>query len=747
MLQKAPGIPTGRTDAEGGARSALPPSMLSILKAHRRSVLISGVVAVLLALVILWAASPRYTSTAQIMLFKAAGGERGAVQAPRERAQPVPGELQVQALIAGSDTVLEGAIRSAALLNSLEFNPTLRPPLSALSRTVLNLLGLRKRGQDDALRPQLLTLRALRQRLDVRAVPATRMLNITVRSQDGRAAARIANAVAASYGELLSAEGKSRVGLARKQSEAPLAALRRSVQASESELSVLTDWQREELRPIALATDQQLRDSSEALTRVRKARTDAQRRLDMLRAALVRPESVSAAVRLGSLRDLGRRLRRADARKVQLSERLRARHPDMVAIERQRRRLRGQITRRLRGMIRQAEGRLARLRSEEQDAAAAAQRIAALADAARAHKAAQAKADSRRQFLTKKLAAQQAALAAARAGAAEAVRQAAASVLSARIVTAALPPAARSWPPSALIVLPAALLAGIGLSGCLAVLRGRKQRLRQAAVASPGVAARWKPSRDVARPASRSMVVADFRNISTVADIAPLEGDEACKHAIELATSVVDEPEGDFAQRIERLYDVLQLDLSEQAGTSTLLISGEECTGMASAIGLGLAMAGAAKGRRVLIVDGDARGGRLSRTLLVPVKFGLQDVAHGRCTLAEAVVVDPVSGVEVLAQCNSGSRGDAAADDLELLQKVLPLADGYDQVIIDGAGGAPVAEHCRPALAVDMLLAVMDDKGECGVEPAGKAFTFPVAAANLQGIVLAEPLGTGPLER
>ena len=129
------------------------------------------------------------------------------------------------------------------------------------------------------------------------------------------------------------------------------------------------------------------------------------------------------------------------------------------------------------------------------------------------------------------------------------------------------------------------------------------------------------------------------------------------------------------------------------------------------------------RGLRVLVVDADLGLANVDLLLDVEPTHGLKDVATGQCSVEDALVESPL-GVTLLPGLadSSGELTLSSSDKLALLGALASLADRFDVVLIDTAGGVDDANlfFCQGA---DEVLAVTTP------EPTSLADTYALVRA------------------
>jgi polysaccharide biosynthesis transport protein len=110
--------------------------------------------------------------------------------------------------------------------------------------------------------------------------------------------------------------------------------------------------------------------------------------------------------------------------------------------------------------------------------------------------------------------------------------------------------------------------------------------------------------------------------------------------------NAVNAPNSAYADAIRTLK--LALDSGPDAGCHVIGLTSYLPTEGKSTIAAGVASQMAATGRRVLLIDGDVRNPSLSRALFPDAKFGLLDVVVGEANLTQVMQRDPATGLTFL---------------------------------------------------------------------------------------------------
>jgi Mrp family chromosome partitioning ATPase len=256
------------------------------------------------------------------------------------------------------------------------------------------------------------------------------------------------------------------------------------------------------------------------------------------------------------------------------------------------------------------------------------------------------------------------------------------------------------WPPRKGLLLPVALLGGLGFGTALAFLLEAVRRSRPHGAPS---LSETRPLASALRPEARIEPVraviarAPRRTQSADNDVAagplPQAAVEAFAFAdlrgatgaaftpARLATAMIDNPAAPVSRQLNQLYLSLRRSAPDGAPRSVLIVP-DRHSPMKSEVALGLAVAGGMAGDRVLLIDADGASRTLSETLCPDARTGLGDVLAGRARLADAVVSYPETSIEILASTVSAK---AARIELATFSAMLKSATAYDLVVIDGA--------------------------------------------------------------
>ncbi len=442
--------------ALGTARASAPAVdaglLLAILRRRLGLVALAGIMTVALAVVALAGLPPAYTAGIQILLdpsdLRVLENEV-TPRAPQADAGVSLAESQVRVIQSGA--VLRRVVERLDLDRDPAFvrPETTNPVLVALKR----VLGTTPPGPSE---PVHRAIDTLDRALTVRRAERTFVIDVAVRAPDPTKAAAIANAVGAAY---LAEEAAARAQSAKRVAEgltARFAALQGELAQAENRVVA---YRREHALVSArgsLLTDQQLGDlnqqvvtaairTAEARTRTRQA--EAMRALDTGTAL---PEMLQSPEMQG-LRQQYAALARARA---ETATRLGARHPALLELDAQLREAAQRIESEKRRIVEATTKETVRATESEaairRQLAQARSELLANESAVVGLAALERERDARRAVYENVLRRAQ-----------EAGEQERLNALNVRIISDAVPPLQRSWPPSPRLVLPAALLLGL----------------------------------------------------------------------------------------------------------------------------------------------------------------------------------------------------------------------------------------------------------------------------------------------
>ncbi len=441
-----------------------------ILRRLRRGIgviVLSGVAAVVLALVGLHLANPTYTSVLQILVDPtdlSVIANDLTTRSPQADSGVSIAESQTRVI--QSDSVLRPVVERLDLARDDEFvrAPSTNPIVVAL-KDLLDL-DMPAASRD----PVNLALDTLRTKLGVRRAERTFVIDVYVQTYDPEKSARIANAIGEAY---FAEEARARNDAARRASDAltaRLTSLRRGVEEAEGKVLKYREANRLVTTSGRLLSDQQLGDLNQQLVTATIRTAEAQSRLDQARrmqageAGTALPEMLQST-EMQNLRQSFAALSRNTA---ELATRLGQRHPAMAEQYAQ--------LRDLQRLIQREKERIIETSQKDYDRAAASEAaIRKSLDRVKAETAGNDRANVGLRELERELDARRAVYETFLKRARETSEQERLNNANLRVISAATPARRRTWPPSPKVVLPLALILGLTVGAGLALLRGARR--------------------------------------------------------------------------------------------------------------------------------------------------------------------------------------------------------------------------------------------------------------------------------
>jgi polysaccharide biosynthesis transport protein len=668
--------------------------LIEILHRRRALIIRTTLLFVLAALAYGLFATPLYTASTQLLIDPR---ERRIIsnEVNPEGVAPDGGIALVesQSLVISSDSVLLRAIADARLDVDPEFGGERNTLFAVLSRRILDVVGLDPDATEG--RPDLKALRRLKQRLGVKRSDKAFVVDVFVSSEEREKAVRIADAIADAY---LRDQAEARAFAAR-QASISLAARLDDLRARVQDADDRAEQYKAEHNIVGaggvLVNEQQLSEMNVQLNAARARTAEARARLEQIE-RLQRagteggaiPEAVASQT-IGQLRVQYAELVR---QRADLRTRLGPRHPAIAVVEAQARDLRRLIDEELARIA-------AAARSDAERTAASERALEQSLDKLKRQAITTNEALVRLRELEREVEANRGVYQAFLLRTRETGAQQALDASNVRIISRATPPRDKSWPPR-LLILAAALAAGLsfGIGGALArdyfddTLHSRRQVEELSGLPVLSALPQLPP-----RSGGRRML---FR----AARIDTREAIDAV--AKSMAGEITDRPTKHFVTAVRRLRDALRLTDGPRYGRSVLISSPNDGDGKTT-VALNLALAAAAGGERVLLVDGDFAGRTLSRILEAGGHAGLSDLLQARTMLNKALVNDTRIGLNFLPVGNATGGELVRPMSGDLMQKLVEPARGFDLIVIDGGSVATAPQIRSFAEIVDDIVVLV----------------------------------------
>ncbi|MGH6674656.1 MAG: GumC family protein [Xanthobacteraceae bacterium] len=619
-----------------------PPPQIELLKICSvlwrgwTTILCTTVVCLLLAVLLALIVPHRYTAVTEILIDPA--DLRGVANDPSPSTQASDTALLVvdsQVRVLTSDDVLRRVVDSQKLAQDPEFvgRPSV---LHRLAAPVLALFGRRDKVATGD--PSLAALDALRRHTRVTRAERTYVVDVAVSSERAEKAARLANAIGQAY---LVEQTVVRADAARQVSQSlsgRLSALRESVHQAEERVQQFKTSHNIVDANGHLVNEQQLSDLNNQLAAARARTAAAKARLDEIQAvqkskldigafpAAVQSQTISA------LRSQYAEIMRVEA---QQTTSLGARHPAVIEIQAQ--------AERIRRMINDEVNRIAlAARADYRSAKAGEDLLHRNVDALKQNTLATDAALVNLRELQREVQASRAVYEAFLMRARETGAQEQVDTKNIQVISRADVPLNRTSPPPNTILALGAIFIGIAAGSGLVLLRE----------AAPGAIPQWpgraSPRRFFGRKAKPAPPAELPPGIPVLAKVPAITA--------AFGPDTMDEPNSRFAAGIRKVYDTVRARRHNGDNPSILIVAADDDEDTA-AVALTLA-ALAASTERVLLIDADLERRTLSAIDADRTEAGLVDVAVGRRMLADAVVCDRHTNINLIPFVSPKSRRD-----------------------------------------------------------------------------------------
>jgi polysaccharide biosynthesis transport protein len=398
--------------------------------------------------------------------------------------------VESQARVLASDSVMLRVVKSQKLQDDLEFNGLRQSFVNGFQVAISRKLGL---GADTAADdPALQALRTLKRQVFIRRAERSFVVDVTVQSEDPNKSVGLANAIAEAY---LKEQAMTRTDAVRSAGAAigaGLGPMKERVSQAEAKIARYKADKNLVLAGGRFDNEQQLTEVNNQLTLARAESARLKARVDEILSARGNNDVIPEAVRSESLRALRAQLGTVLREKARLSAQLQPSHPRMIDIANQERQSQRLIDEETRRIVESTKLEYRRTQSSEQELQ---DRLVML----KSQMVTTNDALVELREMERDLEASRAVYAASLNRAREAKEQEQLNTTNARVITVATPPRDKSWPPRKSILLPAALLAGLGLGGLLALGASALASARRPALLQPEVTPeQWPEPADIA---------------------------------------------------------------------------------------------------------------------------------------------------------------------------------------------------------------------------------------------------------
>lgn len=666
--------------SNAGLDTLKPEDILRMLRRQWPVIAACAGLSLLLAIVYLLTAAPRFTATMSIMIDTRKSQVFQNQQVASDAAIDSGGvESQVEVL--RSDTIAQAVLHQLKLTDDPEFTGG----GTGFFGSMLSLVRGGNPPPSDEKQEQIARA-AFARNLTVKRVGLTYVIEVGYTSLSAEKAARIANAIGDAYlvGEL-DAKYKTTLRASKWLSER-MNLLREEATAAETAVQTFKQQNNIVDTNRGSITDQQLVDANTQLASARSVTADAKARLERIQ-NIANGELPDATVAEALKNEVINRLRAQildlTAREADWSARYGANHQAAANLRNQIRELKRSVadetSRIAQGLKSDYVQALDRERTLQANLDALVTRSTVNAQAGIKLRDLESTATSYRNlydnFLQRFM---------------EATQQQTFPASEARVISPASEPLRKSAPQTT-VILAVALFAGLGLGGAVAFAREQMDNV-------------FRESADMQRALGLEalgilpQVQAIAQEPGRPADIAK----RRLRSDLGLHRHVVDAPFSRFTETLRNVkvaIDIARLHRSIQVVGVVSALPHEGKTTIAG----NLAQLIANTKQRVLLIDADLRNPTLTRTLAPEARAGLVEVITGRSNAADVIWVDPATGMHFLPALIEG-RISHTADLLsssEMGNLLNRLREHYDYVVLDLPPVLPVVDVRAASYLID----------------------------------------------
>lgn len=672
-------------DAERWDRITLS-EIFRILRRRFAIIAATTVTLIVLAGLVVMVVRPLYTATATILIDPRRPNivnlekSQASVQSP----QTDDAAIESQVLLSQSVAVLRRVVDTLKLTEDPDFMPT--PGILA---SLNNMLSPQDRPAVDQHEAKTMSAVAiLRGRLKVVRQRNTFLVDINVDSHEPRRAAEIANAIAGAYFEELIRSKSDATKTAAGWLNQQLTDLKTRLQASDKAVEDYRGQHNLTLTKGETVNGQQISDLNSKLVQARAEAAEARAKYEQV-AQIAQskgdPGSLTEALASDTIARLRGQYAQLSMSEADLSSRYGAQHPQVTAVRAQLRdtkRLIGEEVRRI-------------LQSRHHEYEVAAAREASLATSLNGLQdvsTASGQAEVRLRELQLEADANRALYESFLGHYKEATARESFELPEARVVSNASVPMQPSFP-KAFLFLGLAIPLGLGIGSLLAIgidrfdRRVKTMEQVEAISGMPGIATvPLIGLRELSRITKRGR-----RELSEYRAQSPRMLPFALQPP--LMRYIVEEPNSVFAEAIRAVRLSIQhvaRSRPMQVVMLTSAIDGEGKTTVAANLALSYAMVGV----RTLLIEGDMRNPEVTRSLCPNAQLGLFDVARGRASLQQTILVDKTTTLSVLPSPLSDEFETmsefAYSDGMSIIMS--ELRRHFDMIIIDAPPLVPLVE-------------------------------------------------------
>jgi polysaccharide biosynthesis transport protein len=645
------------------------------------------------AFVFLLVAPRQYTAVTQLLIDPSDLRAVGTDLTSNQIGDAAVIQVESQSRVLTSDSVLGRVVGEQGLADDPEFTaPSL---IRELTSGLSSMFAGAPRAAADK---KLVALDEFKRHVKVTRTDRTYVIDIDVTSKDADKAARLANAIADAY---LAEQTKARSDAARQISQSlsgRLKELQDRVRDAEDKVEAFKAQNNivDANGSGQLVNEQQLSELDRLLEAARSRTADAQARYEQVERVQQSKDPTGAfpeAVQSPTITALRTQYAEIMRREAEQMATLGARHPAVLDIQAQ--------AERLRGMIADEISRVAASAKNEYETAKANQQTleqnletlkhttidtsSAMVGLRELQREAQASRAVYETFLAR---------------ARETGEQERLDTKNIQVITKAIPPLNRSWPPSNPVVALAALFVGLASGTGIVLMRasGEPSQPRWT-----GIRLFRREPRSAAAPTAAAAEPA----IPVLAVLPDID--------IAFGLNALAEPNSGLATEMRRVYETLHAS-HEARGNPRILVVASGDDDDTAMVALMLAALAAAS-QRVLLVDADLERRTLSAIDADRTEAGLVDVAVGRRMLSDVITHDRETDVNLVSFVAPNSRRDRRISDADV-RRAFEQTRRFDMVIVAAMDGSrdPSARFFADLVDHIVLVARADQQGEDDAE-------------------------------
>ena len=674
-----------------------------ILRRRFHLVLLPPAVLAMLALAYVMAATTLYTATSTVLIDPRRANVVETNQSVLSNFGTDDATIESQTLLIQSGAIVERVVRKLKLTEDIEFSP--RP---GLLDPIRNLF--RSSGPSDGAKPEdaarSRSVEILQRRMKVTRQGTTFLVDINISSQSPQKAAAIANAVADAYFEEQVRAKNDATRIAASWLGGQINELKSRVGASEKAVEDFRSANNLTVSQGVTVNDQQITDLNNKLVAARVQTAEARAKYDQAQQISKSggdPGGINAAISSEMITKL--RTQYADIAKneAEMSSRYGARHPSVANVRAQLRDTQKLINDEIRRILDSTRHEYDVAKSREASLQQSLDQLQGVSTSS-------GQAQVRLRELQREAEANRTLYESYLARSKETTAQESLEMPDSRIVTKAGIPI-RPSSPKTMLILGLAVMLGFGAGAVLAFLAdyldGRIKTLEQAEAISGVPALAAVPSinaRELAARARRGHDELGRYDRTTMKLLPPALQPPLMRYAI-------DRPGTFFAEAIRAVRLALQRTMRTQPVKVILVSSALDSEGKTTLAG-NLAQSLATLGIRTLLIDGDLRNPQLTRALCPRADIGLLEVALGRASVEDAVLVDHSTGlsilpstaveqVEIITELMFSERVVDVLDDLRRRYELIIIDSPPLVPLVDGRALAELADRIILALAWD----------------------------------------------